>query len=118
MNVNIGSLLFLIVNIFGGLGLFLYGLKLLSNSLQKASSDKLKAFFNFLTRNKLMGVTFGAIITTILQSSSATTVLMVGFANAGIVNLSQCISVIFGANVGTTITAQIIAFKEIGRAHV
>ncbi|MFT5170553.1 MAG: phosphate:Na+ symporter [Candidatus Marinamargulisbacteria bacterium] len=111
MNNTVASNLFLLINILGGLGVFLYGLKLLSTSLQRTSSEKLKAFFDFLTRNKVLGVVFGALVTCILQSSSATTVLMVGFANAGVVKLSQCISVIFGANIGTTITAQIIAFK-------
>lgn len=102
---------FFVANIIGGLGVFLYGLKLLSTSIRSLSSDKLKRFFDFLTRNKLMGLTFGAVITSLLQSSSATTVIMIGFANAGIISLAQGISIIFGANIGTTITAQIIAFK-------
>jgi phosphate:Na+ symporter len=99
------------LNVIGGLGLFLYGLKILSNNLQRVSSNRLKAFMDFLTKNKVMGVAFGALVTSILQSSSATTVIMIGFANAGIIGLAQCISIIFGANIGTTITAQIIAFK-------
>ncbi len=104
------------LNIIGGLGLFLYGLKVLSQSLQKASSEKLKGFFEVITKNKLMGVTFGALVTSILQSSSATTVILVGFANAGVIGLAQSISIIFGANIGTTITAQIIAFKATNTA--
>jgi len=106
-----GNAIFLILNIIGGLALFLYGLKLLSQSLQKASSEKLKSFFEIITKNKITGVLFGGLVTSILQSSSATTVIMIGFANAGIIGLVQCISIIFGANIGTTITAQIIAFK-------
>ena len=75
---------FFVANIIGGVRCFLYGLKLLSSSIRSLSSDKLKQFLIFLTRNKLMGLTFGAIITSLLQSSSATTVIMIGFANAGI----------------------------------
>ena len=106
-----GGILALILNVLGGLGLFLYGLKILSTNLQQFSSDKLKRALDFLTKNKYLGLFFGTIITALLQSSSATTVIIIGFANAGIMKLSQCIAVIFGANVGTTITAQIIAFK-------
>lgn len=106
-----GDILTLALNVLGGLGLFLYGLKILSNNLQQFSSTKLKKLLDFLTKNKVMGLFFGAIITSLLQSSSATTVIIIGFANAGLMKLSQCISVIFGANIGTTITAQIIAFK-------
>lgn len=106
-----GSNLFLALNIIGGLGLFLYGLKVLSQSIQQASSEHLKRFFDIINKNKLFGITLGAVVTMILQSSSATTVILVGFANAGVIGLSQAISIIFGANIGTTITAQIIAFK-------
>ena len=102
----------LILNILGGLGVFLYGLKLMSDTLQKISSSKLRSFFNKFTKNKLIGIGLGAVVTSILQSSSATTVILVGFANAGVIKLTQCISIIFGANIGTTITAQIIAFKS------
>ena len=100
-----------LLNILGGLGVFLFGLKLLSSSLQNISSERLKTVFSYITKNKLTGILFGTFITVILQSSSATTVLMIGLVNAGIINLAQCISIIFGANIGTTITAQIIAFK-------
>lgn len=99
------------LNILGGLGIFLFGLKLLSENLQRLSSNKLKSILGYLTKNKLMGLGFGAVVTSILQSSSATTVILVGFANAGVIKLTQSISIIFGANIGTTITAQIIAFK-------
>ena len=101
----------LVLNILGGLGVFLYGLKLMSDTLQKISSSKLRTFFDKLTKNKFIGIAIGAIVTMILQSSSATSVLLVGFANAGFIKLTQTISIIFGANIGTTITAQIIAFK-------
>ncbi|MBD97281.1 hypothetical protein CL648_00545 [bacterium] len=102
----------LVLNILGGLGVFLYGLKIMSDTLQKISSSKLRSFFNKFTKNKLIGIGLGAVVTSILQSSSATTVILVGFANAGVIKLTQCISIIFGANIGTTITAQIIAFKS------
>lgn len=99
------------LNLAGGLFLFLYGLKVMSTNIQKAASDGLKSIVNFLTVNKFLGVFFGAIITAVIQSSSATTVMLVGFANAGIIQLTQAMSIIFGANIGTTITAQIAAFK-------
>jgi phosphate:Na+ symporter len=106
-----GSNLFFALNVIGGLGLFLYGLKVLSQSIQSASSERLKRFFDIINKNKLFGITLGALVTMILQSSSATTVILVGFANAGVIGLNQAIAIIFGANIGTTITAQIIAFK-------
>ena len=101
----------IVFNILGGLGIFLFGLKMMSDTLQKISSSRLRSFFDKLTKNKLLGIALGAVVTSILQSSSATTVLLVGFANAGVLKLTQSISIIFGANIGTTITAQIIAFK-------
>ncbi|MCP4049264.1 MAG: Na/Pi cotransporter family protein [bacterium] len=109
--MNIIKLSIIAFNVIGGLGLFLYGLKLLSNNLQKISSEKLQSLLDFLTKNKFMGLISGALITAVLQSSSATSILLIGFANAGIIGLTQCISIIFGTNIGITITAQIIAFK-------
>ncbi|MBT5855855.1 Na/Pi cotransporter family protein [bacterium] len=99
------------LNVLGGLALFLYGLRILSITLQKISSDKLKTVFDKLTGNRFAGILSGGLVTMVLQSSSATTVLMIGFANAGLLGLAQCISIIYGANIGTTITAQLIAFK-------
>lgn len=101
----------LVFGIAGGLGLFLYGMTIMSAGLQKAAGDKLKSIISMLTSNKYMGVAVGAIITMIIQSSSATTVMVVGFVNAGMMNLVQAVGVIMGSNVGTTITAQIITFK-------
>ncbi len=97
--------------IVGGLGLFLYGMTIMSTGLQKAAGNKLKSIISMLTSNRLMAVTVGAIITMIIQSSSATTVMVVGFVNAGMMNLAQAVGVIMGSNIGTTITAQIITFK-------
>lgn len=99
------------VTLFAGLGLFLYGMKVMSDALQKSAGDRLKRLLEILTTNKFLGVIVGASITAIIQSSSATTVMVVGLVNAGIMNLSQAVGVIMGANIGTTMTAQIIAFK-------
>lgn len=101
----------MIISLFAGLGLFLYGMHLLSDALQKTAGDRLKKLLEILTTNKYLGVMVGASITAIIQSSSATTVMVVGLVNAGIMNLSQAVGVIMGANIGTTMTAQIIAFK-------
>ena len=97
--------------IIGGLGLFLYGMSIMSKALQKVAGDKLKTFIGMLTNNRLMGVVVGTLVTAIVQSSSATTVMIVGFVNAGIMHLNQAVGVIMGANIGTTVTALIISFK-------
>ncbi|MCT4583314.1 MAG: Na/Pi cotransporter family protein [Peptostreptococcaceae bacterium] len=97
--------------VLGGLGLFLYGMNLMGSGLQKSAGSKLKQIIELLTSNKYMGVLVGTFVTAIIQSSSATTVMVVGFVNAGIMQLSQAIGVIMGANVGTTITAQLVSFK-------
>lgn len=97
--------------VFGGLGLFLYGMNLMGMGLQKAAGEKLKKLIEVLTNNRLMGVLVGALVTMIIQSSSATTVMIIGFVNAGLMTLTQAVGVIMGANIGTTITAQLIAFN-------
>ncbi|MCJ7690631.1 MAG: Na/Pi symporter, partial [Clostridiaceae bacterium] len=101
----------MVIGLFGGLGLFLYGMKLMGDGLENVSGEKLKKIFERITSNPVKGVATGAIITTVIQSSSATTVMVVGFVNAGLMNLYQAAAVIMGANIGTTITAQLIAFK-------
>ena len=95
----------------GGLALFLYGMNSMSDSLQKVAGDRMRKVLGFLTRNPVMGALAGALVTAVLQSSSATTVMVIGFVSAGLMSLPQAISVIFGANIGTTMTAQLIAFK-------
>ena len=100
-----------IIALFAGLSLFLYGMQIMSDALQKSAGDRLKKLLEILTTNKYIGVLVGAAITAVIQSSSATTVMVVGLVNAGIMNLSQAVGVIMGANIGTTMTAQIIAFK-------
>ncbi|MEG0132949.1 MAG: Na/Pi cotransporter family protein [Clostridium sp.] len=101
----------LIINLLGGLGLFLYGMKMMGDGLENAAGDKLKGIFDKITSNPIKGVLTGTIVTAIIQSSSATTVMIVGFVNAGLMNLYQAAAVIMGANIGTTITAQLITFK-------
>lgn len=100
-----------IFGLIGGLAMFLYGMNNMSDALQKAAGEKMKMILGFLTKNPLMGALAGALVTAVLQSSSATTVMVIGFVSAGLMPLPQAISVIFGANIGTTMTAQLLAFK-------
>ncbi|MEG1410912.1 MAG: Na/Pi cotransporter family protein [Terrisporobacter sp.] len=99
------------ISLLGGLGLFLYGMNIMAEGLQKSAGDKLKRIVEKLTSNTFMGVIVGTVVTAIIQSSSAATVMVVGFVNAGIMNLTQAIGVIMGANIGTTVTAQLVSFK-------
>ncbi len=101
----------LIFGLLGGLGLFLFGMKIMSEGLQKIAGDKMRKILAALTSNRLVGALVGIAVTAIIQSSSATTVMVVGFVNAGLLSLVQSIGVVLGANIGTTITAQLIAFK-------
>ncbi|MDO5520008.1 MAG: Na/Pi cotransporter family protein [bacterium] len=98
----------------GGLGLFLYGMNSMADGLQKSTGSKTKKLMGFLTNNRLMGVLVGALITALIQSSSATTVMVVGFVNAGMLSLIQAVGVIMGANIGTTITAWIVSMNQWG----
>ncbi len=93
----------------GALGMFLYGMKIMSEGLQKVAGDKLRSILSIMTSNRVTGVLTGLLVTALIQSSSATTVMVVSFVNAGLLNLAQAISVIMGANVGTTVTAWIIS---------
>jgi phosphate:Na+ symporter len=95
----------------GGLGLFLFGMKIMSEGLQKVAGDRMRKILAALTNNRIMGTLVGLGVTAIIQSSSATTVMVVGFVNAGLMSLVQSIGVVLGANIGTTVTAQLIAFK-------
>lgn len=96
----------------GGLGMFLYGMDIMASGLQKTAGNKMKDLLGYLTNNRILGVLVGALVTAIIQSSSATTVMVVGFVNAGIMNLTQAAGVIMGANVGTTITAWLVSANE------
>ena len=100
-----------IVKLLGGLGLFIYGMKLMGDGLENAAGEGLKKILEKVTKNPLIGVIVGAVVTMVIQSSSATTVMVVGFVNAGLMNLAQAAGIIMGANVGTTVTAQLVAFK-------
>ncbi|MEA4853771.1 MAG: Na/Pi cotransporter family protein [Christensenella sp.] len=100
-----------ILMLVGGLGLFLYGMKLMSDGLEAAAGDKLRTGLELMTKNRFGALGLGAGVTAVIQSSSATTVMVVGFVNAGLMTLIQAINVGIGANIGTTITAQIVALK-------
>ena len=104
----------LLFEFVGGLGLFLYGMHIMADGLQKSAGDKVKKLMGFLTKNRFVAVLVGAAITAIIQSSSATTVMVVGFVNAGMLSLTQAVGVIMGANIGTTITAWIVSLSEWG----
>ena len=99
----------MIVELIGGLGLFLYGMKIMGDGLENAAGEKLKVILEKVTSNRFLGVLIGALVTAVIQSSSATTVMVVSFVNTGLMNLMQAVGVIMGANIGTTITAQMVS---------
>ena len=101
----------LVLGLLGGLALFLYGMQMMSDGLEKAAGDRLKTILEKLTSNRILGVIVGAVITAIIQSSSATTVMVVGFVNARLMSLQQAVWIIMGANIGTTITGQLVALN-------
>lgn len=102
----------IVIPFIGGLAMFIYGMNIMADGLQHAAGSKMKKILEVLTQNKLMGIVLGALVTAIIQSSSATTVMVVGFVNAGLMNLTQAISVIMGANIGTTITGWLVSAGE------
>lgn len=101
----------ILYNVIGGLGLFFFGMKLMSDALQSAASDVIKNIINTITKHRVYSIIVGIVVTMIVQSSSISTVMVVGFVNAGLMNLTQAIGIIFGANIGTTITGWIISIK-------
>ena len=101
----------IIYTALGGLGIFFFGMNQMSEALQNAASDMIKKAINSLTSNRFLALIVGMVVTMIVQSSSITTVMVVGFVNAGLMQLTQAIGVIFGANIGTTITGWIISIK-------
>ncbi len=106
-----------ISNVFGflgGLGMFLYGMNIMADGMQKTAGSRMSSFLGMLTNNRLLAVALGAVITAIIQSSGATTVMVVGFVSAGVLDLSQAVGVIMGANIGTTITAWIVSLSQLG----
>ncbi len=108
----------LIITLMGGLGLFLFGMNFMSQGLQKAAGSKLRGILEAMTKNKLIAVVFGALFTALIQSSGATTVMVVSFVNSGLMTLSQAAGIIFGANIGTTITSQLVSFDLTAAAPV
>ena len=105
--------IFTILKLIGGLSLFLYGMKIMGDNLEKMAGGKLEKILEKLTSKKIMAVLLGLVVTAIIQSSSATTVMVVGFVNSGIMALKQAIGIIMGANVGTTITSWILSLTGI-----
>ena len=101
----------IVFQIAGGLAVFLLGMQMMSSSLQSVAGNRMKTILKALTSNRFMGVAAGALVTALVQSSSATTVITVGFVNSSLMTLQQAVGVVLGANIGTTITGQLIAFK-------
>ncbi len=110
--MNLLKILNLLFSFAGGLGMFLYGMNLMGDGLQKSAGNKMKRLLGYLTNNRFVAVLVGTAVTGIIQSSSATTVMVVGFVNAGIMNLGQAVGVIMGANIGTTVTAWLVSMNE------
>ena len=110
-DLSVSEVMETVFGLLGGLAMFLFGMNTMSDSLQKAAGEKMKKILGILTINPVTGALAGALVTAVLQSSSATTVMVIGFVSAGLMTLPQGISVIFGANIGTTMTAQLLAFK-------
>lgn len=105
------SFILIIIGLFGGLGMFLYGMEMMSDGMKMTAGDSMRAILKKLTSNRFIAVFVGAFITMIIQSSSATTVMLVSFVNSGLLNFVQALGVILGSNIGSTVTAQIVAFK-------
>ncbi len=103
----------LMINVFGGLAIFIFGMKMMSDGLHRAAGEKMRTILRFFAGNRFVAILSGTVVTAVIQSSSASTVMVIGFVNAGLLNLVQAIGIIFGANIGTTVTAQLVAF-EIG----
>ena len=115
-NMSFGILDFL--SLIGALGLFIFGMKVMSESIQKVAGTRLREILEAMTSNRLMGVFTGLLITTLVQSSSATTVMVVSFVNAGLINLIESIGVIMGANIGTTVTGWLISQLGLGKFSI
>ena len=105
------SVINMFIELFGGLGLFLFGMNMMGDGLENSAGEKLKSVLEKVTSNKYIGVAIGALVTAVIQSSSATTVMVVSFVDAGLMTLVQAVGVIMGANIGTTITAQMVSFN-------
>ena len=104
------QILKLVINVFGGLAIFIFGMKLMSDGLHKVAGEKMKSLLKLFSANRFVAIISGCAVTAVIQSSSASTVMVIGFVNAGLLTLVQAIGIIFGANIGTTVTAQLVAF--------
>ena len=104
------------LEVLGGLAIFIFGMKLMSSGLHHAAGEKMRSILRMFSSNRFVAILSGALVTCVIQSSSASTVMVIGFINAGLLNLTQAIGLIFGANIGTTVTAQLIAFDLSGIA--
>lgn len=113
MSEAVQEFIFNMFGLFGGFGMFIYGMHIMAEGLQKSAGSKMKNLLGALTNNRLLAVIVGALVTAVIQSSSASTVMVVGFVNAGLMNLVQAVGVIMGANIGTTITSWIVSLDEI-----
>ncbi|MBO5958522.1 MAG: Na/Pi cotransporter family protein, partial [Lentisphaeria bacterium] len=100
----------LLLNVFGGLAIFIFGMQLMSDGLHQVAGERMRSVLRLFSANRYVGVLSGAVVTTVIQSSSASTVMVIGFVNAGLLTLTQAMGIIFGANIGTTVTAQLVAF--------
>ena len=100
-----------VFTLLGGLGLFLFGIRAMGEGLERAAGNRMKRLLEALTKNKVLAVLVGALVTGVIQSSSATTVMVVGFVNAGLLSLSKAVGVIMGANIGTTVTSLLLSVK-------
>lgn len=100
----------LLLNVFGGLAIFIFGMQLMSEGLHQVAGERMRSILRLFSANRYVGVLSGAVVTTVIQSSSASTVMVIGFVNAGLLTLVQAMGIIFGANIGTTVTAQLVAF--------
>ena len=112
--MDLTAILTSVLTLLAGIGVFLIACQMMSSNLEAASSEKLKLLFSKASNSKLMGVGIGALGTAAIQSSGATTVMTIGFVNAGIISLAQAATIIYGANIGTTVTAQIVALGMFG----
>lgn len=101
----------LLLNVFGGLAIFIFGMKMMSDGLHRAAGERMRNILRFFASNRFVAILSGTLVTAVIQSSSASTVMVIGFVNAGLLNLTQSIGIIFGANIGTTVTAQLVAFN-------
>ena len=116
--MNIAMVVTSVLSLIAGVGIFLIACTMMSSNLESLGSKKLKALFAKTSKSKLVGVGVGAATTAVIQSSSATSVMVIGFVNAGIMTLAQAATVIFGANIGTTITGQLVALGMFGDSAI